>query len=133
MFLSDVKVKDSEEVLKNWDEIKRKEKSDAAGTALHPEGAGKVQKGFGIPLSLPALQRAQKIGDKTKTLKFDWNNANEVWLKVEEEFLEFKEALAKKMIRPHMERRVRRFLFCVGPTGWASQNGSRNRGPRRQS
>jgi tetrapyrrole methylase family protein/MazG family protein len=78
----DAKVKDSDEVLKNWTEIKKEEKKD------------KKEIGFGIPVGLPALQRAQKIGDKTKTLKFDWDTAEAVMAKVDEEILELKEALA---------------------------------------
>jgi tetrapyrrole methylase family protein / MazG family protein len=78
----DVHVKDSNEVLKNWAQIKDKEK----------ESQKKKTKGFGIPPSLPALQRAQKIGDKTKNLKFDWSTAKEVFAKVEEEVAELKQA-----------------------------------------
>jgi tetrapyrrole methylase family protein/MazG family protein len=77
----DVKVKDSAEVLKNWDEIKKEEKKN------------KTPKHFDIPLALPALQRAQKIGDKTRNLKFDWQNSSEVFLKVDEEIAELKEAM----------------------------------------
>lgn len=76
-----VEVKNSEEVLKNWDKIKQAEKKNKAKSV------------FEIPVALPALQRAQKIGQKTKNLKFDWNNATEVLQKVEEEFAELKEAL----------------------------------------
>jgi tetrapyrrole methylase family protein/MazG family protein len=81
---ADDKVKDADEVLKNWNIIKASEKKD------------KVQRFFNIPANLPALQRSQKIGDKTKTLKFDWKNTEEVLLKVEEEMLELKEALKDK-------------------------------------
>lgn len=80
----DEKVKDAEEVLKNWNIIKAAEKKD------------KIQKTFNIPVNLPALQRAQKLGDKTKTLKFDWKNPEEVLVKVDEEMLELKEALKAK-------------------------------------
>jgi len=81
---ADDKVKDADEVLKNWNIIKAAEKK------------GKVQKLFNIPVNLPALQRSQKLGDKTKGLKFDWKNPEEVLLKVEEEMLELKEALKEK-------------------------------------
>ena len=76
----DEKVANADEVLKNWDIIKKGEKKEQA------------LGDFNIPLSLPALQRAQKIGDKTKNLKFDWSSAKEVFEKVEEEFKELKEA-----------------------------------------
>jgi len=79
-----IALRDADEVLKNWVQIKNKEK----------EKAPQKPNGFGIPISLPALQRAQKIGDKTKSLRFDWENPQQVFLKAEEEFSELKSALA---------------------------------------
>lgn len=79
-----VSAENSEEVLKNWAEIKRLEK----------EKKGKKQTdGFDIPVNLPALMRAQKIGDKTKSANFDWQNPRQVIEKIEEELLEVKNAL----------------------------------------
>jgi tetrapyrrole methylase family protein/MazG family protein len=98
----DVKVKDSDEVLKNWSAIKNQEKS----------ATGKIQKGLGIPLSLPALQRAQKIGDKTKTLKFDWENAPQVLEKVEEELRELKTAM-KNNDRQNIEEEIGDLFFSL--------------------
>lgn len=79
----DKTVSGSDEVLKNWEEIKKQEKQ------------GK-QKTFDIPQGMPALQRAHKIGSKTKKLKFDWEKPEEVLAKVEEEFDEFREAFRSK-------------------------------------
>ncbi len=87
------KVKDSEEVLKNWEEIKIKEKG------------GKVEDKFSVPVSLPALQRASKIGGKTKKLNFDWSNPHQVFEKVAEEFLELKSALGKKVSKLPAKKR----------------------------
>jgi len=81
---AEVKVKDSTEVLKNWEEIKSQEKS------------ARYRDRFSIPVHLPALQRSGKMGDKTNKLNFDWNNALHVFEKVEEEFIELKEALGLK-------------------------------------
>ena len=97
---ANVKVADSEEVLKNWDLIKREEKSS------------KPKRVFDIPLALPALQRSQKIGDKTKALKFDWNDSSEVLAKVEEEFLELKEALLSGDIL-HSEEELGDLFFVL--------------------
>ncbi len=74
-------VKTAEDALKSWNEVKAKETK-------------KPERGFGVPIHLPALQRAQKIGKKTKKLKFDWNNASEVMKNVENEVQELKEAIA---------------------------------------
>jgi tetrapyrrole methylase family protein/MazG family protein len=79
---SDKDVKNTEEALKNWTDMKAKEKKTTPET-----------EGFGVPLHLPALQRADKIGKKTKKLKFDWEKAADVMTSVESEVQEFKEAL----------------------------------------
>ena len=55
-------VSGSEEVLVNWEEIKKAEKKNKPATT----------KTFDIPPSLPALQTAAKIGSKTERYKFDW-------------------------------------------------------------
>lgn len=80
---SDTKVSTSEEVLKNWEEIKRLEKKD------------KPQKPqtFSVPAELPALQTAGKIGAKTKKYKFDWNEVTEVLAQLKAEIAELEEAM----------------------------------------
>ena len=81
---SDTKAETSGEVLQNWAVIKASEK--AAKGKSEPTG-------FEIPVSLPALSRASKIGSKTKKHKFDWSKPEEVLAKVEEELLEVREAI----------------------------------------
>ena len=50
-----------------------------------------------IPINLPSLIRAQKIQKKAAKEGFDWERINDVFDKLDEEILEFKEAvLAKK-------------------------------------
>jgi tetrapyrrole methylase family protein/MazG family protein len=78
--------KDSTEVLQNWEKIKAKEK----------QGQPEKPKSLGGPMGLPALQRAQKIGEKTKRAKFDWDNLQQVLRKLDEERLELGEALETK-------------------------------------
>lgn len=60
--------KDSESVLKRWDEIKKSEKGDAPESILD-----------GVAKSLTALQRAQKFGDRSHKVNFDWSKAEDVW------------------------------------------------------
>lgn len=75
---SDVKADNAQEAIDNWEKMKAEEK------------AKKPQKdGFDIPVELPALQRSQKIGAKTKKLRFDWDKIEAVRAKVEEELQEF--------------------------------------------
>ncbi|HWU43958.1 MAG TPA: MazG family protein, partial [Bdellovibrio sp.] len=80
---SDTHVVDTAEVIRNWEEIKKKEK------ALKNEDNAYA---LNVP-PLPALQRAFKIGQRTEKLQFDWDNVEGVMTKVEEEFAELREAL----------------------------------------
>lgn len=77
------KAESSQEVLANWEVIKQKEKGQ--------QGA---MDRFDVPLELPALQRAFKIGKKTNKSGFDWNHPSEVKAKVMEELEEVDEALS---------------------------------------
>jgi XTP/dITP diphosphohydrolase len=73
----DVKVQDEEEVKANWEKLKLKE--------------GKKSVLEGVPKSLPAMVKAQRIQDKARGVGFDWDNADQVWEKVLEELEEFKQ------------------------------------------
>lgn len=72
--------KDSNDVLKQWDEIKRSEKGNEERKYVVD----------GLPKHLPALQKAQKVQKKVSKVGFDWDNIRDVIAKVEEEFVEFK-------------------------------------------
>ncbi|AGH95120.1 nucleoside triphosphate pyrophosphohydrolase [Pseudobdellovibrio exovorus] len=80
---SDVKVQDAKEVISNWQEIKKAEKKNKP----------KKESSFDIPPSLPALQRAYSIGDKTQKYQFDWSNARQVLQQLRAEIVELEEAL----------------------------------------
>ena len=82
---SEEKVSGREEVIANWEEIKKKEKADSDA----PKDPFELR----VPTGLPALQRAAKIGFRTEKLKFDWENAEQVREKVREEVAELEEAL----------------------------------------
>jgi MazG family protein len=77
---SDVKVKDEAEVKQNWEKLKLKE--------------GKKSVLEGVPKSLPALVKANRIQDKVAGVGFDWEESHQVWEKVEEEIKEFKTEVA---------------------------------------
>lgn len=70
----DVKVNDEEDVKRNWEQIKLKE--------------GKKSVLEGVPNSLPALVKANRIQDKVAGVGFDWEEPHQVWEKVEEELRE---------------------------------------------
>lgn len=78
---ADTKVSGSDEVMKNWDEIKAQEKKN------------KKENVFSVPPSLPALQRAHKIGEKTEKYKFDWNEARQVLAQLKAEIAELEEVM----------------------------------------
>jgi MazG family protein len=77
----DETAKDAEEVLTNWEKIKAAEK----------KGRGVLQ---GVPRSLPALTRAQRIGEKVARVGFDWSDAQGSRAKVTEELGELDQAIA---------------------------------------
>jgi MazG family protein len=74
--------RDSGAVLKQWESIKRAEKT------------GK-QYLDDLPAALPALIRAQKAQSKVARVNFDWREARDVIAKVEEELDELKQAIAE--------------------------------------
>jgi tetrapyrrole methylase family protein/MazG family protein len=86
-----------DEVRQNWEEIKRAEKLQKSQTAAKGKSR-RVPRSLEpqYPPGLPALMAAQKIGEKTRKEKFDWDSVAGVWTKVREELGEFEEALKSK-------------------------------------
>jgi tetrapyrrole methylase family protein/MazG family protein/ATP diphosphatase len=77
----EVEVRDSADVLRNWEAIKVSEK----------EGRGLLD---GVPRSLPALHRAQRMSEKVSRVGFDWPDGRGSRDKVTEEVRELDEAIA---------------------------------------
>jgi tetrapyrrole methylase family protein/MazG family protein len=88
---------DSSEVLKRWDEIKHAEKGGRPGSLLD-----------GLPHGLPALIRAEKVQKKAAKVGFDWQNAEPVWEKVQEEMNEARAAAPEEL-----EEEIGDVLFAV--------------------
>lgn len=80
-----------EQVLINWEQIKKEEKAREEGEKNHHRIKASV-------LNAPPLMAAVKIGKKTNDIKFDWEDYTQVAYKVEEEWQELKEELT-----PHRE------------------------------
>lgn len=96
----DVKVANEEEVKQNWEKLKLKE--------------GKTSVLQGVPNSLPALIKAYRIQDKAAQVKFEWENTEDVWKKVEEEMNELKVELnAKTKIPTKVEEEFGDLLFAL--------------------
>ncbi|MCS6818336.1 MAG: nucleoside triphosphate pyrophosphohydrolase [Chitinophagales bacterium] len=77
----DVKVQDEDQVKQNWEKLKLKE--------------GKKSVLEGVPASLPALIKAQRIQEKARQVGFDWQHAGQVWDKVIEEMNELQCSVEK--------------------------------------
>ena len=90
------------DVSDSWEKIKRTERQ------------GKQQSGIldDIPVSLPALTRAQKIQKRASRVGFDWADVAGVFEKVEEEICELKEALVEGE-KAAIESELGDVLFCV--------------------
>ncbi len=82
----EVKVSGTEEVLSNWDDIKRKSKSQKT------QGSSMLK----VPKELPALMRAQKIQSKAKKAGFDWDDMSGALTALESEIKELREAIVTK-------------------------------------
>lgn len=98
----DISVSDTGEVLKNWENIKQSTKGNKTAT----------QSIESISKALPALVRAQKIGQKAAKQNFDFANANDALAKAAEEVAELKEALAEGDIA-HIEEETGDLLLAV--------------------
>ncbi|TCI91124.1 nucleoside triphosphate pyrophosphohydrolase [Tenacibaculum sp. M341] len=77
----DVIAENEEQVKQNWEQIKLKE--------------GKNSVLEGVPRSLPAMVKANRIQDKVAGVGFDWEEPHQVWQKVQEELTELNEEIEK--------------------------------------
>ena len=93
-----IKVSDEHEVKKNWEVLKLKK--------------GKNNLLSGVPNSLPSLIKAQRIQEKAAGVGFDWNTAEEVWSKIQEELVELKVEIQNGS-QSKIEEEFGDFLFSI--------------------
>ena len=98
VFLNDKKVS-AKHVMDNWE--KNKHKNEKRSSILS-----------GIPNHLPALLKAQRMQDKAASVGFDWQRAEQVVEKLEEEVAEFKKAL-KNNDSKQIENEFGDILFTI--------------------
>lgn len=102
----DLQADDSETVIKNWEQIKMKEKKDKSYTILG-----------GVPKGLPAVIKAYRMQEKVSSVGFDWDHRGQVWDKVMEEMGEFQEEVKrfdeKKDNQEEMEKEFGDLLFSM--------------------
>lgn len=89
-----------DEVLKNWEELKLKEK-----------GGNKTVLS-GVPSTLPALIKAFRIQEKTANVGFDWDDPKDVWNKVKEEISEVETEIANGNVTD-IEKEFGDLLFSI--------------------
>lgn len=69
----DIHADTPEEVKQNWEALKLRKKRRKSGTL------------GGVPVSLPAMVKAYRVGEKAAAVGFDWEKREDVWTKVKEE------------------------------------------------
>ena len=89
---------DPENVKKNWEEIKQH------------EGTRSVL--AGVPVSLPALIKANRVQEKVRAVGFDWDVPEQIWDKVNEELNELEQEI-KKGDHEEIEKEFGDLLFSV--------------------
>lgn len=94
----DVTVADDEEVKRNWEKLKLKE--------------GKTSVIAGLPKSLPSVVKAMRLQEKAKQVGFEWENASQVFDKVNEEMQELQEAIASAK-QEHIEEEFGDLMFSL--------------------
>ncbi len=77
----DDKAETPDEVVDNWEAIKKKEKGIKSQTGVLKD----------VPSNLPALMRSYKVQQKAAQVGFDWDNAEDVFDKINEEIQELKD------------------------------------------
>jgi MazG family protein len=106
-----VKAKTAGEVLKNWAQLKAKEKQAASPTGVLAQD--QLPSALdGVPRKLPALLEAYQITRRAAQVGFDWERVEGIFEKLEEEAAELRAALAASN-RRSAEDEVGDLLFSV--------------------
>ena len=98
-FLKKMPYKISSWKVKNWEELKFEE-------------GDRKSRLDGVPLTLPALNRAQRLQEKASYAGFDWDDISSVWEKVEEEIQELKQAQLSGDLKS-VEEELGDFIFLI--------------------
>ncbi|MBK6929545.1 MAG: nucleoside triphosphate pyrophosphohydrolase [Saprospirales bacterium] len=94
-----VQVADDEEVKRNWEQLKLRE--------------GKKSLLAGVPAGLPAMVKAYRMQEKTKQVGFEWETADQVWAKVEEELGELQDNVRNRASQALIEEEFGDVLFAL--------------------
>lgn len=94
-----VKVENEEDVKRNWEQIKLAE--------------GNKSVLGGVPKSLPAMVKANRIQEKARGIGFDWDEQAQVWDKVKEELAELQAEVENKAAKEKIEDEFGDVLFSM--------------------
>ncbi|PMC34085.1 nucleoside triphosphate pyrophosphohydrolase [Bacillus sp. UMB0899] len=100
-------VQDTDEVLANWEEIKRKEKGTREEISVLDAVAS----------SLPALSKAFHLQKKAAKVGFDWPSVEGAWDKVKEELKEFEDEIAANKDHSFIMKEFGDLLFALVNVG----------------
>ena len=95
----DVVVENEEDVKRNWEQIKLKE--------------GKKSVLEGVPKSLPAMVKANRIQEKARGVGFDWDDQHQVWEKLKEELAELQHEVDQQSAHEKIEDEFGDVLFSM--------------------
>lgn len=103
----DKKLDTAEAVLDNWDELKANEraasgKSEKVNDSLLDE----------VPVHFPALLESLKVSKKAAKVGFDWENAGQIFEKIDEEIAELRSAIEQKD-EQNIDEEIGDLLFAV--------------------
>jgi XTP/dITP diphosphohydrolase/ATP diphosphatase len=103
----DVAAADANAVLRNWEQIKREEKS----SMTEPEQASSMMED--IPRSMPAMLEARKLGSRASKVGFDWPSVDGLFEKLAEETAELREELTSGVQNERVEEELGDLLFTA--------------------
>jgi XTP/dITP diphosphohydrolase len=96
----DVKVKEAREVEENWEQLKIREKNGYKPVLS------------GVPPSLPAMIKANRIQEKVRGVGFDWEKKEQIWDKVREEIDELRDEIINNN-KDNIESEIGDLIFSV--------------------
>jgi tetrapyrrole methylase family protein / MazG family protein len=99
----DVTADSTEQVLTNWEAIKKQEKGQNTETGMMKQ----------VPNALPAIMRSMKVQSKAARVGFDWDDVWGAYAKLEEEVLELREAIEKDMGEDKLSDELGDVLFAT--------------------
>lgn len=103
---AEVQADTPDQVLQNWEAIKKAEKAEKGEQGETPSVLA------GVPKVLPALLKAYRLQQKAARVGFDWEERRQVEAKVTEEWGELNEAVASGN-QEHVREELGDFLFAL--------------------